>query len=691
MPRFSVSQVNHVVCGMLAFILVLACSLTWVEFHSASEAREWVARTYVSIDAIQDVELRLREAEAAQQRFLVTGDVRARKAYEAALRQSENLTDTIEKIQHLDNTVSGLALAVKLLAEEWEQAIVTMPALPSTLHNEEAETGLGHIEAVAALLSGMHHREETLLSGRLDIQSRKAANIRWLVLAGAVTALLTLLWASKMLNSALRHSAESEAEQRSQALRLRVILDSLAQGVGVVGTDGRMVESNARLGELLDLQGGNQLSVVQGSGDAVGRNGIRLDMRHTRMDDGGFVLTVTDMTERRRTEKAEREVSKMQAVSHLTGGIAHDFNNLIMVILGNLEMSMKGLQTKNPLYGRMERAAGAARRGALLTSKLLAFACKQPLSPRSLLLPNIVVDFLPMLRQTVGKGYGVDYEAGNDTWPAMADPAHLESAVLDLVLNARDAMPSGGRIKIYFSNAMLDEEYVRSHSDVAPGDYVMVSVSDNGCGMVPEVASRAFEPFFSTKPLGESRGMGLSAVFGFTKQSGGHIELVSSPGKGTVAKLYLPRSAKPPVVDNLIHAVIAEVAGVTGFKKRILIAEDEPALREIAVDMLEELGYTVKSATNGEEALALFQQSPEDFDMLLTDIVMPGMDGRELSKRVLAIRPNIPILYMSGYPKDAITHGGQLDQDVRLLNKPFRGVELAAMVATMLTEARKAG
>ena len=295
-------------------------------------------------------------------------------------------------------------------------------------------------------------------------------------------------------------------------------------------------------------------------------DGQQLELRRTTMPDAGFVLTVTDMTKRAQAEGVLREAQKMQAIGHLTGGIAHDFNNLLTVILGNLEFVRSRLTGEQALQSRIERATWAAQRGATLTSQ-------------------------------------------------------LQSAILNLALNARDAMPDGGRLTIELANKVLDEEYARDHAEVTPGDYAMLAVSDTGHGMTPDVVARIFEPFFTTKPQGKGTGLGLAMVFGFVKQSGGHVKVYSEPGEGTTVRLYLPRAVGAEVPAGQRTGTPVQLPRGSG---TVLVVEDEPAVREIAIAILSDLGYHVFEAADGEDALRVFVGHASSIDLLLTDVVHPG-------------------------------------------------------------------
>ena len=410
-------------------------------------------------------------------------------------------------------------------------------------------------------------------------------------------------------------------------------------------------------------------------------DGHQLELRRTGMPDGGFVLTVTDMTKRAQAEGVLREAQKMQALGQLTGGIAHDFNNLLTVILGNLEIVRAKLGDA-ALQTRIERATWAAQRGASLTAQLLAFARKQPLAPAPIDLTATIPDLVPLLRRTLGEHIDVRYVETAGLWPAMTDAAQLESAVLNLALNARDAMPGGGRLTIELANKVIDEEYARRHAEVTPGDYTMLAVSDTGQGMPPEIVTRVFEPFFTTKPEGSGTGLGLAMVFGFVKQSAGHIKIYSEPGEGTTVRLYLPRAigANVPIRQHSGAPIELPRGSAT-----VLVVEDDPAVREVAVTMLSDLGYRVLDAADGEDGLRVFGAHASEIDLLLTDVVMPGpVRGREMAEQITAMRPEVRVLYMSGYTENSIVHHGRLDDGVQLIGKPFKREQLAQKVTEVL-------
>ena len=392
----------------------------------------------------------------------------------------------------------------------------------------------------------------------------------------------------------------------------------------------------------------------------------------------------TDVTARLELEAQLQQARRLEAVGQLTGGVAHDFNNLLTVILGNADLLAEQLADQPRLLPLAEMTRTAAERGAELTQRLLAFARRQALQPLAVDTHQLLAGMDALLRRTLPESIELELVRGAGLWSALVDPVQLESAVLNLVLNARDAMPQGGKITLETANASIDQEYADRHADVHPGQYVLLSVSDTGDGMTVEQLARAFEPFFTTKGFGKGSGLGLSMVYGFLKQSHGHVKLYSEPGHGTTARLYLPRAEGPP---EAVTAPVREDRDFRGTAK-VLVVEDDPLVRSHARDVLVGLGYQVTVAENGVAALAVLQQR-SDFDLLFTDVVMPGgLNGRELADAALALRPALKVLYTSGYTENAIVHHGRLDRGVQLLPKPYRSIDLARKVHAVLTRGR---
>lgn len=387
-----------------------------------------------------------------------------------------------------------------------------------------------------------------------------------------------------------------------------------------------------------------------------------------------------------RAAQAEAEVQlrqsqKLEAVGQLTGGVAHDFNNLLTVILGNAEMLAEALSDQDRLRGFAEMTVNAAERGSALTSHLLAFSRKQPLQPRVLNIGDQICDGLQLiLRRTLPESITLHIERAKNLWLAEIDPSQLESALLNIVLNARDAMADEGQIKIEIENAVLDDSFALNNPDIEPGPYIMIRVTDSGHGMNEDTLSRVFEPFFTTKEVGSGSGLGLSMVYGFVKQSGGHIRISSAPGNGTTLTLYFPKSH----IEKAKGQSGESLQPISGGSETILVVEDDALVREHVRASLLGLGYDVVMAENGTQAMEILKRTP-DIDLLFTDVVLTGgMNGRELADAAKALRPELRVLFTSGYSEDTIGHHGRLDPAVELLSKPYHRTQLAVKLRKVL-------
>jgi len=402
-----------------------------------------------------------------------------------------------------------------------------------------------------------------------------------------------------------------------------------------------------------------------------------------------FVGIIHDLTERKRTAEQLIQAQKMEAVGQLSGGIAHDFNNLLTVIVGNAEYLADRLKVRPDLQKLAEAIVGAGIRGAELTQRLLAFSRRQALTPKEVDCNAMIGSMQTLLRRTLREDIEIETFLEPNLRDAIADPAQLESAILNLALNAQDAMPEGGCLSVSTSNAELDEAYRDVHPEIAPGKYVMIAVTDDGTGMPPDVLERVFEPFFTTKEVGKGSGLGLSMVYGFIKQSAGHVTIYSEPGLGTTVRMYLPVTVTAGAADLAMErapaapqAVAPEVLPL-GIET-VLVVEDDPFVRAFAVRTLEELGYRVIAAVNGREALAHLQ-GDEPIDLLFSDVVMPGgMNGWELAEHARVLRPNLRIMLTSGYAVETLLARGRLRGDTNFLNKPYRKAELAQRLREVL-------
>jgi PAS domain S-box-containing protein len=516
-----------------------------------------------------------------------------------------------------------------------------------------------------------------------------------------------------------RKLAEQTLAERQS--RLQAMLDSEPECVKVVAADGTLIDMNpAGLGLIGATDAGSVIGrpviglvhpedretflalherVLTGAnGEAefriVGRRGnerrVQSNAAPLRDSDGVVrsVLSITrDVTAQRELEERLRQSQRLESVGQLTGGVAHDFNNLLTVIIGNAELLLERVVADREARSLIEMILAAANSGAELTARLLAFARRQTLRPQPVDINRLLAGMDGLLRRTLGGHIDFERVGGGGLWPAQVDASQLENAILNLCLNARDAMPDSGRLTVETANSRLDDEYALGHQGVGPGQYVMIAVSDTGQGMTPEVAARAFDPFFTTKEVGKGSGLGLSMVYGFAKQSGGHVKVYSEVGQGTTVRMYLPRAFEP--ASRLVRTEPSPVL-VEG-SESVLVVEDDQLVRVHLMGQLRHLGYRVLGASDAETALEHLRGS-RHIDLLLTDVVMPGgMNGQQLANKALEIRPDLRILLTSGYAESAMVHHGRLDPGVEMLPKPYRRQELAAKVRQVLDGPTGAG
>jgi PAS domain S-box-containing protein len=424
---------------------------------------------------------------------------------------------------------------------------------------------------------------------------------------------------------------------------------------------------------------------------------IDVELSASKIELGGrsaLLTTIQNVTERNRMEKARltvaeqlRQSQKMESVGQLTGGIAHDFNNILTVILANADALQEEESLDAAVTGRLDQIAQAVERASGLTRQLLAFSRKQPLSPKRTDINGLVTTTGKLLRRALGEQVEIESALADGLWAVNIDRAQLETALVNLCINARDAMPGGGKLTIATSNVTLDEAFVAHSPDAVAGDYAMLSITDTGTGIPPEMLAKVFEPFFTTKGVGKGTGLGLSMVYGFIKQSNGHIAIDSEVGRGTTFKLYLPRS-----VGEKEEATVCQQSPLPGGRERILVVEDDAQVRASVVRQLQRLGYDVSQAPDGTVGLAAFEAATQPYDLLLTDVIMPGpLNGKALADEVARRWPKTRVLFMSGYSEDVITHHGRLDAGVRLLSKPFRMTDLATTIREAFDEQGGAG
>ena len=523
-----------------------------------------------------------------------------------------------------------------------------------------------------------------------------------------------ILVTAAIRNISVRRAAETHLAQMEG--RYRGLLEAAPDAMVVVDQAGRIVLVNVQAekqfgysrDELLDQKVTNIIpegfaerlvtDATRSATDALAQEiGTGIELSGRRRDGSQFPIeimlspldspsgilvtaAIRNISVRRAADHQLRQSQKMEVVGQLTGGVAHDFNNILTIIMANADALQEEENLAPAVITRLDQIATAVQRAADLTRSLLAFSRKQPLVPKPTDLNELVKATVELLRRSLGEQVEIGFVLATDLQLVEVDRAQIETALVNLCVNARDAMPGGGKLAIETRNVTIDEDYAAHIPDATAGDYVLLSVTDNGTGMPPDTIAKVFEPFFTTKEVGKGTGLGLSMVYGFIKQSNGHIKVHSELGRGTSFKLYLPQSAQKPS-----EATIVRAPSLPRGTERILLVEDDPSIRGAVIQQLRSLGYTASEAPDGAAGLAVFESAAIPFDLLLTDVVMPGtFTGRALADKVTARWPATKVVFMSGYSEDAIIHHGRLDAGVLLLSKPFRKKDLALIIRQAL-------
>ncbi|MHB8528717.1 MAG: CHASE3 domain-containing protein [Caulobacteraceae bacterium] len=722
---------NRVIAAALTVVL-LGLTALFVQSHFGGEARAryWVAHTHRVIEQNQAVFLLVEQAESSERGYLLTQDRRYLAPFAGALakipRAEASLATMVSDNPAQAGRVRGLEDVISRRADLLTRCVVQASAgdFAGARERSRLGKGLAMMTAIDARSSAVSRVEQDLLRQRLAAAARSeemnlaiGLAVAAAALAGLLGSVFSLTRANRRLSAAMAAAdVATSARDATQALTdalfahtpdylyvleirdndrfvVGEINPAFEKALGVRASDvkGRAID------EMMSRRDAEPLlahyrrvrsaerpvltrDVIPGLHDGPRTwESILVPVKNADGVADRIIGSTRDITERVKTEERLREAQRMEAVGQLTGGVAHDFNNLLQVIRGNLEL-LEGAAAGDPRAERsLRNAIHGADRAAQLTRQLLAFARRQPLTPQVINLSRLVGEMAELLRRTLGETVQVETVIAGGLWNTIADPAQVESAILNLALNARDAMPGGGRLTIEVANAALDEAYVREAGDVTPGQYVLVAVSDTGSGIAGEVKKRVFDPFFTTKAEGKGSGLGLSMVYGFVRQSSGHIRIYSEPDQGTTVKIYLPRSRQPAA-----RMAEAESAGPEGADQCILVVEDEAGVRAAAVGMLEQLGYRCLEAEDAKSALAILEANP-NVDLVFTDVVMPGpVTCRQMIGSIGTLRPGLPILFTSGYTENAIVHHGRLDEGVSLLSKPYARDDLASKVATLL-------
>ena len=694
---------------VLAIVAFLSVSFAISERKEQSR----VIHTFEVIDRLQNLLSDVQEAEDSQRGYIITRQMRFLDRYRSGSNHARQDVDAFRKLttdnprqqaraERLRRLVDQRLEALEITLQNARQPATATPPILAAMNE-----GKQRMDALRRELAQGTAQENELLAMR--IQARRLAEQNEIIFSSlaAFAAFLVLLAAAGLLVRNNSRLAQSEQKLAEESGILQATLDNMRDGIAMFSAQDELRAFNDRFFLFFDIPRSNAVKGVKladietallgqslpkdifrglddgGTDRRISVRDRQLDVYRIPTPAGGFIIVCTDVTARVQAEQVAKQAQKMEAIGNLTGGIAHDFNNLLQIIGSNLDLAVLNAASAEKNAERIQHALSAVARGARLTGQLLAFARRQPLNPRATNLSRFIRETADMLQRTLGEQIEVECLVAGGLLNTLVDTAQFENAILNLAINARDAMPDGGKLTLELANSFLDDSYAATHGEVTAGQYVMVSVSDTGTGMAADVLARVFEPFFTTKPEGRGTGLGLSQVYGFVKQSGGHIKIYSEVGQGTTIKLYLPRTRKPQEDTGPM-----ETGPVKGGSECVLVVEDDEDVRAAVFDMLTEFGYAVLKAENAEQALAILN-SGVSIDLLFTDVVMPGpVSTREMARRARELHPNLAVLYTSGYTQNAIVHNGRLDDNVFLLSKPYRRDELASKIRSMLEPRR---
>lgn len=708
------ARLTGLIVGLtVAVVIATGAMLAITHSNSAARQQRLVVGNYETMSLMRDTVVALQDAEIGQKNYLLTGDManlgpyeRARLRIEAGLRQLEATAST-------DPDATQLVRDFRSLVREKLESLGGIVAAYQ-IHGPEAALALARTGSSSATQERIRGIGDMFIEGQRLLLARRLAMLRseqhkadiagLLVMGGAFVCLIAGII---IIVGGAGRLERAQRDLFARSSLLKTTLESLRDPICVIDAEGSVVAWNEPFAQLagwdpvksgaltreqllsgrlpamralleplnLDVEAPDRSLTAR-----VSYDGREYEVLRGEMSGGGAVVRCVDITEHLRDEAALRQGQKMEATGQLTGGMAHDFNNILQVIRANLDLMKDDVGANPGVVARLQSATAAAERGARLTQQLLAFARRQPLAPEPTDVAQLLSDLADLLRHSLGERITIELAISDDPWNARIDSGQLENAILNLAINARDAMPDGGTVRVEVSNVTLDRTYAILHPDVTPGAYVLVAVSDTGTGMPPEVAAQAFDPFFTTKRDGKGTGLGLSMVYGFVRQSNGHIRIDSAIGQGTSVKLYLPRTLDP-VAGKETDSTIAP----TG-RERILVVEDHDDVRQAVVDMLGGWGYRVTAVESADAAAALLNKNP-DFDLLFTDIVMPGtLPVMELVTLAQRLRPGIAVLLTSGYARDLIPETGQ--SRYPMIVKPYGAEALAARVRNVLSARR---